>query len=147
MKALTRDIIKNVIDEFPFVKSIQESRESPQIQARSADAQQMILNTTEFGHNRANHFATRRQIDVKECLDCCVPRNIVANWRCIIHSTDRANILVVIMMLAKFFKSRMQISDVRRRARDALAIQLEHQSQCGVCCGMLRTEVENPTIG
>ena len=147
MKALARDIIKNVIDEFAFVESIQESRESAQIQARCADAQQMILNTTEFGHYRANYFATRGQIDVKECLDCCVPCNIVANWRRIIHSTDRANILVVIMMLAKFFKSRMQISDVRRRARDALAIQLEHQSQCGVCCGMLRTEVENPTIG
>ena len=43
--------------------------------------------------------------------------------------------------------STLEIADVRSAAGHALTIKLEHETQRGVGRGMLRPEVEDPTVG
>ena len=51
------------------------------------------------------------------------------------------------MVLAQLLKARMQISNVRRHARNALAIQFQHHAQCCVRGGMRWTKIQYPSIG
>ncbi|MNT84787.1 hypothetical protein D3C72_2248540 [compost metagenome] len=45
-------------------------------------------------------------------------------------------------MLGQLFGGAVQQADVRIGALDHFAVQLEHQAQHAVCCGVLGTEVE-----
>ena len=106
----------------------------------------MILNTTKFVHDRTHDFASRRHINVEELLADSVPRNIVYDRRNVVHPTNGADVLVVIMVLTELLKARVQVTDVRRTPCNPLAVEFEHDPKRRVGRGVLRSKIEHPTI-
>ena len=49
-------------------------------------------------------------------------------------------------MLAQFLEAAVQVADIGNRIEDSFTIQRQHQSQRGVRCRMLRTEVQRPDV-
>ena len=144
--ALARDILDDVVDEFALVEAVEEARERPEVERSRANAEEVVLDATEFAHDRADNLRARREFDAEQLLDRVVPRDVVHDRRDVIHTADRADVLVVVVMLAELLEARVQVADVRRTAGDTLAVEFKHKAQSRVRRGVLRAEVENPTV-
>ena len=147
MIALARDVLDDVVDELALVEPVEEARERTEVERRCADAQEVVLDAAELAHDRADDLRARGQLDAEELLDRVVPRDVVHDRRDVVHPADRADILVVVVVLAELLEAGMQVADVRGAARDAFAVELEHEPQGRVGRRVLRTEVQHPPIG
>jgi hypothetical protein len=89
----------------------------------------------------------RGELDAEQLLDRVVPRDVVHDRRDVVHPADRADVLVVVVMLAELLEARVEVADVRRAAGDALAVELEHEAERRVRRRVLRAEVQDPAVG
>ena len=80
--------------------------------------------TPQLTHDRTDHFTSRSDVYSKELFAHGMPCNVVDDRRNIIHPTDGADILVVVVVLSKLLKPRMQIPNVRCASSDSLTIKL-----------------------
>ena len=145
--ALARDVLDDVVDELALVEPVEEACERAEVERRGADAQEVVLDAAELAHDGAHDLGARGELDAEELLDRVVPRDVVHDRRDVVHPADRADILVVVVVLAELLEARMQVPDVRRAAGDALAVELEHEPEGRVGRRVLRTEVQDPAIG
>jgi len=53
---------------------------------------------------------------------------------------------LLVEMFAQFFKSAVEVTNMRRRAKDAFAVEFQHQAEGGVGRRVLGAEVERPAI-
>ena len=100
----------------------------------------------EFGHDRAEDLAARRDVDAEERLDRVVPADVVADGREVVHPADDGDVLVVVEVLAELLEAGVQVSDVWCAAGDALAVEFEDEAEGGVGRGVLGPEVEDPSV-
>src|SRR5262249_26315529 len=73
-----------------------------------------------------------------------MPGHFVKRRADVVFAVDDRDILVVIEMFAELLESRMEVADIGCCLQDAFAVELENQAKCGVCSGMLGTEIERP---
>ena len=106
----------------------------------------MRLNPPKLTGDRAQHLASRRELDIHQLLGRAVPGELVVDRRRVIHAVDDRHVLVVIEMLAELFETAVQVADVRDRADDALAVEFKDESQGRMRRRMLRAKIERPSI-
>ena len=91
----------------------------------------------------ANRFAARRQFPAHQFLHRERVGDVVRERREIIEPVRVGDELVVLHVLGDLFVAAMQITDVRRRLGDDLAVELEHETQNAVRGRMRRPHVEH----
>src|SRR5690349_13045886 len=75
-----------------------------------------------------------------------MPGQLVVDRRGIIHSVHDGDVLVVIEVFAELFEAAVEVADVGGDADDPLAVEFQYESEGGVGGGMLRAEVEGPSL-
>ena len=146
VKALPGDVIEDVVDELALVEAIEERGESPQVHARGSHAEQVVLDASEFGQDRAHHLALGSDIDVEEFFHRAVPGDVVDNGTVVVHAAYGADILVVVVMLAELLEAAVEVSDVGDGPHDPLAVQFKDDTEGGVGGRVLGTKIEYPPI-
>ena len=147
MEPLAGDIIHDVVDELPLVEAVDEAGERPQIERRSADAQEVVLDSPQLGEDGPHHLAPRGQVDAEERLHRVVPGDVVHDGADVVHAADGAHVLVVVVVLGELLEAAVQVADVRVRPHHPLAVELKHDPHRGVRGRMLGTEVQDPAVG
>ena len=146
MEPLSGDVVDDVVDVLAFVEPVEETGECTEVQRGGADAQQVVLDPTEFGQNGANDLAAGREIDIEELLGRMVPGDVVDDRADVVHPADRADVLVVVVMLTELLESAVEVPDVGRGSNHPFAIELEHDPDGRVGGGVLGSEVQDPPI-
>ena len=75
-----------------------------------------------------------------------MPGDVVADGAHVVHATDGADVLVVIVVLAELLEPGVEVADVRRAAGHAFSIEFEDETERGVGRRVLRTEIQDPAV-
>jgi hypothetical protein len=111
---------------FALLEKIQECRKSAQIEGRCAKIQQVVMHSHEFGEDRSQILAARRQFDIQEFLDGMMPRNLIRQRRQIVHAINDGDVLVKIQMFTEFLETAVQVTNIWHRLQDPFAVQRQH---------------------
>src|SRR4029079_199790 len=93
------------------------------------------------------NFASLSYVDSKQTLGAEGECDVISGRVEIVFAIRPRNYLVVLTVFTDFFETAVQVSDVRNAAHDSLTVQLEHEPQHTVCCGMLRPDIDQHVIG
>jgi hypothetical protein len=135
-----------VVEDLPLIERVQERREGPRVECARSVAQEVIADAGQFGENRADVLAARRDVDIEQFFDRVVPGDVVRQGRDVIHPVGDGDVLIVIQMLADLFEPAVQITDVGARVDDLLPFDLQNEPQRGMRRRMLRPEIEGPAV-
>ena len=106
----------------------------------------MVVDPHQFGEDRAEIRATRRERHAEQLLDGVVPGDLIGDRRDVIHPVDDRHVLIEIEVLAQLLETAVQVADVGDRIDDRFAVERQHEPQRRVRRRMLRTEIEGPQI-
>ena len=144
MKTLTRGAFADFVNGLSLIECIHERCRTPEIQNASTNAEQVIMHSHQFREDGPNVDASRSQLDPQQLFNRMMPSDFVGHRRYIVHAVNDGDVLIEIQYLAELFEAAMQETDIGFRIDDHLAIELQHQTQRCVCCGMLRPEIQRP---
>src|SRR5262249_9197839 len=146
VEPLARRVFHEVVNEFTLIETVEKRREGAEIEPHRADAEEMIVEPHQFGENRPEVLAPRRQFDPHQLLDRVMPGDFVGQRRDIVHPIDDGDVLVVVEVLAELLEAAVEKTDVGNRLDHVLAVERDDDAQRGVRGRMLRSEIERPEI-
>ena len=135
--------LEKIVKFFALGERVEKNRHRAEIERHRAQAEQMRGDPRRFAADHANGFAARRQFPSPSISPPPARKHVVRQRREIIQPVRVRHELVVLHVLGDFFVAAMQITDVRRRFGDDLAIELQHEPQNSVRRRMRRPHVEH----
>ena len=140
-----RQRLRQIVDLLPLRERVQEDRQRPHVHRERAQPQQMRRNPRQLAADHADVLAARWKlfVDAEELLHRQGVHDVVMQGREIIQPIGVRDELRVSHVLRDLLIAAMQITHVRRRLRDDLAIHLQQQPQHPVRRRMRRPHVQD----
>ncbi len=135
--------LEKIIEFFALGEGVEKDRHGAEIQRHRAEPQEMRRDARRFAADHPNRFAAGRQFPTHQLLNREGVGDVVCERRQVIEPVRVRNELVVLHVLGDFFIAAMQVTDIRSRLGDRLAIQFEHEAQNTMRRRMRRSHVED----
>ena len=134
---------KQIVELLALGEGVEENRHRAEIERHRAQAQQVGGEARRFAADHPDGLAARRKFPAHEFLDREGIGNVVRQRGEIIQPVRVRDKLVVLHVLGDLLVAAMQVTDMRRRFRHDLAIQLQLEAQHAVRRRVRRAHVEH----
>lgn len=106
------------------------------------DGHEVVEDSGDLAKEGADPLCALGDVDVEEVLDGARVAQLVGHHRDVVEAVKVRQRLSVVLVLDELLGAAVQEADVRVRAEDLLAVELEDEAQHAVRCRVLRTKVE-----
>ena len=146
MHARARDRLVDVHQVFALTERVEEHGHRADVQPVRAQPQQMVQQARDLVEHHADVLCTNRHVDAEQLLDRHHVRVLVAHHRHVVQAVHVRHRLQERAGLGELLGRAVQQPDVRIRALDHLAIELEYKAQHAVGRRMLRPEIQRVVL-
>ena len=98
------------------------------------------------GQQHSNPLCLGRNFQIQQLLDRQAESQVVGERREVIHPIGQRDALRIGERLKGFLKTRVEVTDVEKRADDRFPVELENQAEHAVRRGMLGPQTENDPL-
>src|SRR6185312_13749597 len=127
---------------FAFLKAPQRRRQRADIHGLRGHLQEMVEEAPDFRIEHADILRPRRNLHAEELFERQHKAMLLIHRRDIIEPVEIAQRLHVGLVLDQLLGAAMKQTDMRVDTLDDLAVELQHQTQHAVGCGMLRPKID-----
>ncbi len=138
--------LEEVQNLFPLAKRVQKRAETAQVQAVSPHPHQVAGNPPQLGNDHPQVLGLLWQLQVHQLFHAQRPAQVHVHPGQVVHAVCVGDPLPRREVFANFFRTAMQITDVRRHLRNDLTVCPEHQPQNTMRAGVLRAHVDQHLV-
>ena len=141
--ALAGRLLEEGQDHLALAEPVDHHGRGAEVHTVGGHPDQVRRHTVELGHEHADPYGARRELDAEQRLGGHGEHQLVGDGRQVVHPGRIGGSRDVGELLARLLHAGVQVADDRLGAQHRLAVELEHQAQHPVGGGVLGTHVDD----
>ena len=128
------------------MKAPEERGEGPEVDRGRTQPHEVRDDPAQLAGDDPKHLAPLRNLDAHQLFDRQGQTHVVGHRRQIVHAVGERHDLIVVAVLAEFFKPTVQVADMWNDPHHDFPVELHHQTQNTVGCRVLGADIHQHVV-